>query len=139
MAAIFPSERLNMIFGPSQRREYGDEAWQVLMGSVFGVSEPVDNRTDGFVASLRRHLAIHDHTDAARRGDIYRLTPDTPELRAWEGGQMHDPDSGSGVVALWRSDAPAARITVCLRGLNPSHMYMVTDLYDESSQAQCVC
>jgi alpha-galactosidase len=67
MAAIFPSERLTMIFGPSQRREYGDEAWQVLMGSVFGVSEPVDNWTDGFVASLRRHLAIHGRTDAARR------------------------------------------------------------------------
>jgi hypothetical protein len=127
-----------MIFGPFQRREYGDEAWQVLLGSAFGVSEPVDNWTDGFVRGLRRHLAIHGRTEAARRGDFYRLTPDTPDLHAWEGWQMHDPATGSGVVALWRSEAPEAQVGVRLCGLDPSRTYTVTDLYDKADRSQDV-
>ena len=49
---------------------------------------------------------------------------------------MHDPDTGAGLVALWRCDAPAAQITVRLRGMNRSRAYAVTDLYDESGRSQ---
>jgi len=130
MAAFLPSERLNMIYGPYQRRAYGDADWQVLLGSAFGVSEPIDNWTDGFKGMLRRHLAIHQAAAGAQAGDFYRLTPDTPQLRAWEAWQMHDPTSGAGVVVTWRSDAPEDRLTVRLCGLTPSDTYAVGDLYD---------
>ena len=130
MAAFLPSERLNMIYGPYQRREYGDGDWQVLLGSAFGVSEPVENWSDGFQHMLRRHLAIHQSTSGARAGDFYRLTPDTPELRAWEVWQMHDPGSDAGVLACWRSEAPEASLVVQPRGLDPARAYVVSDLYD---------
>lgn len=136
MGAFFPSERLNMIFGPFQRREYADAAWQVLTGSAFGISEPLDNWTSGFVEMLHRHRSLHNATDAARCGDFYRLTPDTPELRAWEGWQMHDAAAGAGIVALWRSEALEAEVVIRLRGVDPAHTYTVTDLYNESSEPQ---
>ncbi len=134
MAAFLPSERLNMIFGPYQRRAYGDDDWQVLLGSAFGVSEPVDNWTDDFRRMLRRHLAVHGAASGAQAGDFYRLTPDTPDLRAWEAWQMHDPTSGAGVFAVWRSDAPGARLTVHPHGLTPSRTYRVGDLYDPAAE-----
>jgi hypothetical protein len=59
-------------------------------------------------------------------------------LRAWEGWQMHDPEAGSGVVALWCSDAAVAQVTVRLRGLDRSRAYAVTDLYDEEGRPQDV-
>ncbi|MGH2347014.1 MAG: glycoside hydrolase family 36 protein, partial [Chloroflexota bacterium] len=59
MAAFLPSERLNMFVGPLQHREYGNAEWQVLLGSAFGVGEPVDNWTDLFRDHLRRHLGLH--------------------------------------------------------------------------------
>jgi alpha-galactosidase len=134
MAAFLPSERLNMIFGPFQERTYGDEAWQVLMGSAFGVSEPIGNWTDEFARGLRRHLALHHSTKTARSGEFYRLTPDAPELRAWEGWQMHDPHTASGVVCLWRSEAANEAIVIGLRAIHPSARYRVTDLYNESAE-----
>lgn len=133
MAAFLPSERLNMIYGPYQRREYGDGDWQVLLGSAFGVSEPVDNWTDDFRRMLRRHRAIHRAASGAQAGDFYRLTPDTPDLRAWEAWQMHDPSSGSGLVIAWRSDAPEASLMVQPRGLDPARAYVIGDLYDPAA------
>jgi alpha-galactosidase len=134
MATFMPTERLNMIFGPAQRRDYGDDAWQVLQGSAFGVSEPIDNWTARWIEGLGRHLALHRATATARRGDFYRLTPDRADLRAWEGWQMHDPATGSGVVALWRSEAPDDSIVVRLRGLDPAALYSVRDLYTGQSE-----
>jgi alpha-galactosidase len=134
MAAFLPTERLNMIFGPAQRRAYGDDAWQVLQGSAFGLSEPIDNWTATWLDDLRRHLVLHHVAAAARGGEFYRLTPDTPDLRAWEGWQMHDPTTGAGVVALWRSEASADSIVAALRGLDPAARYTVRDLYTEQSE-----
>jgi len=134
MAAFLPSERLNMIFGPYQQRAYGDGDWQVLLGSAFGVSEPVDNWTDDFRRMLRRHLAVHGAASGAQAGDFYRLTPDTPDLRAWEAWQMHDPISGAGVLAVWRSGAPDAGLALRPRGLTPSCTYNVGDLYDPAAE-----
>jgi alpha-galactosidase len=134
MAAFLPSDRLNMIYGPYQRRAYGDDDWQVLLGSAFGVSEPVDNWTDGFRRMLHRHLAVHGAASGAQAGDFYRLTPDTPDLRAWEAWQMHDPGSGSGVLAVWRSGAPEAGLAVHPHGLTPSRTYSVGNLYDPAAE-----
>jgi alpha-galactosidase len=134
MGAFLPSERLNMIYGPFQQREYGDDAWQVLVGSTFGVSEPLDNWTEGFSESLRRHLALHHATDAPRSGTFYRLTPDTPDLSAWEGWQMHDPGAGTGLFALWRSASPEAQINICLHAIDKTCRYTVTDLYHATSR-----
>jgi alpha-galactosidase len=136
MAAFLPSERVNMIFGPYQWHVYDDADWQVLQGSAFGVSEPIENWTAGFVEGLRRQLALHRANDAARRGGFYRLTPDTPELHAWEGWQMHDPATGRGVVALWRSRASDDHLVARLRGLDPSQTYVVTDLYAPTAEGQ---
>ncbi|GHO89807.1 glycoside hydrolase family 36 protein [Dictyobacter formicarum] len=129
MGAFLPSERLNMIYGPFQRRSYEDAAWQVLMGSTFGVSEPIDNWTEDFSTSLRHHLAIHNATDAPRGGTFYRLTPDTADLRAWEGWQMHEPDTGTGAFVLWRSAAPQAQFNVSLHNIDEAQNYVISDLY----------
>lgn len=134
MGTFLPSERLNMIYGPFQRRAYGDEAWQILMGSIFGISEPLDNWTENFSTSLRRHLAIHHRTDAQRKGTFYRLTPDTADLRAWEGWQFHDPATETGVFALWRSAAPEAKITISLHEIDEAQVYVISDLYHTTSR-----
>jgi len=134
MAAFLPTERLNMIYGPYQRRAYGDGDWQVLLGSAFGVSEPIDNWTDGFRDLLRRHLAIHWAVSRAQAGDFYRLTPDTPVLEAWEAWQLHDPAGGSGVIAAWRSGAPEESLVVRPAALVPAQAYAVGDLYDPSAE-----
>ena len=134
MAAFLPSERVNMLFGPHQWREYAEADWQILQGSTFGVSEPIANWTEDFSQGLRRHVALHQVTSAARRGDYYRLTPDTPDLRAWEGWQMHDPATGCGVLALWRSGATEGDTVVCPRALDPAQAYHVIDLYADDSQ-----
>jgi hypothetical protein len=65
------------------------------------------------------------HAGAARLG---RLADARPRQRLGCGGAL----------ALWPSEAPAAQITVRPRGLDPSRIYTVTDLYDEASQAQQV-
>jgi alpha-galactosidase len=134
MAAFLPSERLNMIYGPYQRREYGDQDWQVLLGSAFGVSEPVENWTDGFRQGLRRHLEIHRAVAGAQAGDFYRLTPDVPDLAAWEAWQLHDPGTGSGVLAAWRSDAPAPDLVLRPRAIDVARSYVVRDLYGSTEQ-----
>ncbi|MBO0790556.1 MAG: alpha-galactosidase [Ktedonobacteraceae bacterium] len=133
MGSFLPSERLNMIYGPFQRREYGDDAWQVLAGSAFGISEPLDNWSEGFRENLRRHLAIHHATDAFRSGTFYRLTPDTPELSAWEGWQMHEPSAGTGLCAVWRSASGEAEISIRLCAIDETRSYTVTDLYRATS------
>jgi alpha-galactosidase len=135
MGAFLPSERLNMIYGPYQRRKYGDADWQVLKGSAFGVSEPVDNWSEHFKANLRRHLALHRETEALRRGSFYRLTPDTADLHAWEVWQLHDPATGAGVLALWRSGAPDERMLVRPRALAEESAYTVTDLYSGEARS----
>ncbi|MDQ2830251.1 MAG: hypothetical protein M3Y74_14550, partial [Chloroflexota bacterium] len=93
----------------------------------------VDNWTDDLRRMLRRHLAVHGAASGAQAGDFYRLTPDTPDLRAWEAWQMHDPSSGSGVLAVWRSGAPEAGLAVHPHGLAPSCTYSVGDLYDPAA------
>lgn len=133
MGTFLPSERLNMIYGPFQRREYEDAAWQVLMGSSFGVSEPIDNWTGQFRTSLRHHLALHRATDAYRSGHFYQLTPDTDDLCAWEGWQLHEPETGTGVLILWRSTSPEEQVNLRLREIDEACSYQITDLYHQSS------
>jgi len=134
MAAFLPSERVNMIFGPYQRRQYSEADWQIMQGSAFGVSEPIMNWTEGFGQGVIRHHALHRTLQSARSGDFYRLTPDTPELRAWECWQMHDPETSSGVLVLWRSSAADSQAVVCPRALDPTQTYRVTDLYAADGQ-----
>jgi hypothetical protein len=134
MSAFLPSERLNMIYGPCQWREYGDDAWQVLMGSVFGVSESLENWTAGFRDALRRHLTLHRATEAARQGSFYRLTPDTSELRAWEAWQLHDPDAGAGVLIAWRAASPDDHMLLLPRAIDAGRTYTVSDLYGREEQ-----
>jgi hypothetical protein len=98
------------------------------------VSEPLANWTPGFVEDLRRRLSLHQAISEAQRGDFYRLTADTAELRAWEGWQLHDTATGKGVIALWRSGAPAEQISVRPRALDPSAVYVVTDLNSGATQ-----
>jgi alpha-galactosidase len=134
MAAFLPTERLNMIYGPYQRREYGDADWQILLGSAFGVSEPIANWTEGFRQGLRRHLAIHRAVADAQAGDFYRLTPDVPDLAAWEAWQLHAPGAGSGVLAAWRSDAPEPVLVLRPQAIDPAQLFVVRDLYAGTEQ-----
>jgi alpha-galactosidase len=135
MAAFMPSERLNMFVGPLQHREYGNAEWQVLLGSAFGVGEPVDNWTDVFRDHLRRHLELHQSQANARAGDFYRLTPDTSMLAAWEAWQMHDPATRRGLIAAWRSGAPEPSIVLHPRGIDAARTYILEDRYDGGARA----
>jgi hypothetical protein len=101
-------------------------------------SSKVIERQSVTLIGMRRIADEWINRVAARRGDFYRLTPDTRALHAWEGWQMHDPETGSGVVALWRSEAPASQIRVRLRDLDPSRTYTVTDLYDAAGRPQAL-
>lgn len=73
---------------------------------------------------------ITEWRKAARNynGDYYPLTPYSLDLSAWLAWQFHSPDSGEGMIQVFRRpESPFEQARFRLRGLNPSVTYAVTD------------
>ena len=65
-----------------------------------------------------------------RGADIYHVLP-RPDGKHWDGLQLYDPESGSGMLKIFRPDDERPEIRVCLRGLDPDARYAVD--YDGQS------
>jgi len=62
-------------------------------------------------------------------GDYYPLTPYTLDNTAWIGWQFHRPETGEGMVQMFRrAESTYESIRVRLQGLEPAAIYVLTDL-----------
>jgi len=62
-------------------------------------------------------------------GDYYPLTPYSLDNTAWIGWQFHRPETGEGMVQMFRrAESTYESIRVKLQGLEPAAIYMLTDL-----------
>ncbi len=71
-------------------------------------------------------------------GDYYPLTPYNRNENQWIGWQFHRPDTGTGIVQLFRR-AESSCETACfqLQGLEPGAQYALTDI-DAGTPETCL-
>ena len=62
-------------------------------------------------------------------GDYYPLTPFTTDRDAWMAWQFDDPETGEGMVQVFRrAESPFYGLQLKLQGLDPAARYALTDL-----------
>lgn len=65
-----------------------------------------------------------------RRGDVYHVLP-RPDGHNWDGLELYDPDTGNGMLTVFRPDHEQAQIKVPLRGLDEKARYKIE--YDDGT------
>jgi len=79
-------------------------------------------------AAMRKLLGDWRATSACYYGDFYPLTPYTQDESQWIGWQFNVPETGEGVVQVFRrGQSPYEAARFLLRGLDPAAGYEVTD------------
>jgi len=83
---------------------------------------------------LARLIAVYKQRvrPLIRVADIYHVLP-RPDGKHWDGLQLYDPQSGRGMLKIFRPDDECSEIRVCLRGLDPDARYAID--YDGLSSA----
>jgi alpha-galactosidase len=94
-------------------------------------------RTDLDYDELRRLIAQWRDVAANYAGDFYPLTPYSLDRSAWLGWQFHRPETGEGMVQVFRREGSIYRSAdLVLRGLEPAARYTITDLDSPATPSQ---
>lgn len=148
-----PLWRTDYILEPigTQGCTYGISSWIPFHGT--GVKEPDAylfrsmmtpypnclwdaRRTDLDYEELRRLIAQWQEAAPNYAGDYYPLTPYSLEQDAWIGWQFHRPETGEGMVQLFRREQSIYRAAdIVLRGLEREAFYTITDA--DKPEATC--
>ncbi|HOV69943.1 MAG TPA: alpha-galactosidase, partial [Clostridia bacterium] len=67
-----------------------------------------------------------------RRGDVYHVLP-RPDGVNWDGLQLYNPESGKGMLSVFRPDSDVEEMKVRLKGLDENAQYIVE--YDDGTLA----
>jgi len=148
-----PLWRTDYILEPigTQGCTYGISSWIPFHGT--GVKEPDAylfrsmmtpypnclwdaRRTDLDYEELRRLIAQWQEAAPNYAGDYYPLTPYSLEPDAWIGWQFHRPETGEGMVQMFRREQSIYRAAdIVLRGLEREAFYTITDA--DKPEATC--
>jgi alpha-galactosidase len=131
-----PSHLLNMeavkypLF-PKHVRPYdqvGDETFSdfwlaTLMGGLFGLGGPHSQYPDAVNQKFKRFIGKYKEIRHLLEGDFYPLLPQPSTSADWDAWQFHDPDSGTGLLLIFRMRGGPDTFAPCPRALDPERAY----------------
>jgi alpha-galactosidase len=131
-----PSHLINMeavkyLLFPATIRPYskvGDETfsdfWLLsLFGGSFGLGGPHSAYPAAVNERFRRFVARYKQVRRFLNGDFYPLLPQPRSVADWDAWQFHDPDTGAGMVLVFRMRGGPDRLAVRPRALDPARSY----------------
>ena len=106
-------------------------------GGVLRFSQDFASWSRPALERVRRHVEVYKSVRRYLAEDFYPLFDQPRSLRAWDGWQYHDPESGDGFLLAFRLRSDESERRPRLRGLVPAQRYRLTDPYSgEETTAQ---
>jgi hypothetical protein len=93
------------------------------MGGLFGLGGPHSQYPDAVNAKFKRFIAKYKELRHFLNGDFYPLLPQPSTSADWDAWQFHDPDSGSGLLLVFRMRGGPDTFAPCLRALDSGRAY----------------
>lgn len=135
MNLILPANYLNhVVCLKNPASDYPDYAYHCLMGGTWGFTEKLSEWPEMRLAEARRHADVFKGFRHLLMKDFAPLFPYPLTLDDWDGWQWHDPESGEGVVIIFRCLGEETVCSPTIRWLDAEATYVFSDPYTGERQ-----
>lgn len=93
------------------------------MGGAFGISPRLAQWDKATIERAKKCIAEYKRLRPFVLKRRFLLTPQARSLQDWTVWQFHDPESECGAILAFREQSPNERLTVRLKGLDPTKRY----------------
>jgi len=132
---IFPGNYLDqVVFFDNEAADYPAYGYHALMGGSWGFTEKLSEWPEQRLRDAQRHVEVFKSFRHLLMKDFAPLFPYPYTLEDWDGWQWHDPETGEGVIIIFRCLGDEASCSPTLRWVDPYTRYAFTDPYTESRQ-----
>lgn len=110
--------------------DFPDMYVQSRFGGILRFSQDFASWPTEALERVKRHISVYKSIRHLLKEDFYALFAQPRTLDDWDGWQYHNPQTGEGVVMVFRMNGEATR-SAYLRALDPKETYRLTDPYTE--------
>jgi alpha-galactosidase len=130
MNLILPANYLNhVVCLKNPAADYPDYAYHCLMGGTWGFTEKLSEWPEKRIEDARRHVEVFKRYRHLLMKDFAPLFSNPQTLDEWDGWQWHDPETGAGLIVVFRCLGEDADCSPLLRWLDPAQVYEFEDPY----------
>jgi alpha-galactosidase len=127
---IFPANYLNHVLClQNNDADYHHYAYHCLMGGTWGFTEKLSEWSEKRINDAKRHVDVFKKFRHLLMKNFAPLFPYPYTLEDWDGFQWHDPETGEGVIIIFRCLGDEVDCSPKLRWLDAGRQYEFTDPY----------